>query len=290
MFRLIPILVLCAACATPPATDVYIDPSMPAPEPEIALAAPPAPDSIGALQERLLDDPNFAGLYIDPVGSNRAIVRFTGDDPEAQLARYTSDPHYTARPARYSYARLQATQSALGAAFARERIYFMSSSTNVMGNRVMFDVVSSGETRAQAQAHGIVIPEEVVLTSQGGLVADPQSLPPEVTNFPQARYPTGAEMMALLRGRLTIENGCIRVGEGEDSNLVVWPSSALLERRGDRITIRDQVSGNVVAVGDEIQMGGGQSSELDEAYLTGGVPLTCRGPYWIAARGWSGAE
>lgn len=278
---------LCAACATAPATDVYVDPNIPAPEPEIALAAPPEPDAIGALQERLLrDDPNFAGLYLDPVGSNRAVVMFTGDDPAAQLARHTTDPHHTARGARYSYARLLAVQSELGSAFQRERIYFMSSSTNVHANRVVFEVVSQGETRALAAARGITIPEEVVLTSQGGAVADPQTLPPEITNFPQARYPAGAEMQALLRGRLFIENGCVRVGEGEHSDLIVWPSSALLERQGDRITIRDQISGNRVAVGDMIEMGGGQMSELDESHLTGGVPTTCPGPFWIAATGW----
>jgi len=287
MFRLIPLLVLCAACATSPATRPWIDPTIPAPAPETAIAAPLAPlDDVGELQTRLLDDPNFGGLYIDPPGGARAVVLFTGDDPAAQLARYTTDPRFEARSASYSYARLQAVQNELGAAFQRERIYFMSSSTDVYTNRVEFDVVSQGETRAQALAHGIEIPEEVVLTTLGGIVADPQSLPPEVTHFPQARYPTGAEMLALMRGRLTIENGCIRIGEGPDSNLVIWPSPALLDRDGGRITIRDQISGSTVAVGDMIEMGGGQSSELDETYLTGAVPAACRGPFWIAATGW----
>jgi hypothetical protein len=274
---------LCASCAT------ATDPTSPPPEPEEPRAAPAEPmpvDSAGALQQRLLSDANFAGLYMHPPGSATAIVLFTGADPAAQLARYTRDRRFTARAARYSYARMRATQDTLGAAFARERIHFMSSSTDVIGNRVEFTVVNEAETRAQAATHGIAIPEEVVFISQGGFIATPQTLPPEITTFPQARYPAGAEMMALMRGRLTIENGCIRVGEGPDSSLVIWPSSAKLERDAQRIVIRDQRSGNVVAVGDIIEMGGGQSSELDEGFLTGGVPTSCRGPYWIAATGW----
>ncbi len=152
-FGLVPLIALCAACATA----VPGDPTRPAPEPAMPRAAPAEPvaaDSPGALQERLMSDPNFAGLYMHPRGSDTAIVLFTGADPARQLARYTNDARFRARSARYSYARLSEVQRALGAAFERERIYFMTSSTDVIGNRVEVDVVDEADTRAEARARG----------------------------------------------------------------------------------------------------------------------------------------
>lgn len=166
----------------------------------------------------------------------------------------------------------------------------MTSSIDVMNNRVEIAVVDEADTRAQARARAVAIPEEVVFVSRGGIVAEPQTLAPDVTHFPQARYPAGFEMAGLARGPLTIESGCIRLGEGADSHLIVWPSSAQHRREGDRIVIRDRRSGNAVAVGDMIEMGGGESQDLNQAHLTGPVPAACRGPYWIAATGWAVAR
>jgi hypothetical protein len=140
--------------------------------------------------------------------------------------------------------------------------------------------------RALARARGATIPEEVAFISRGGVIAEAQALAPDVTHFPQAHYPAGIELTALARARLTIENGCIRLGEGAESSLILWPSSAQLMREGDRIVIRGRRSGDGVAVGDWVEMGGGEHHELNQTHLTGPVPATCRGPYWAAASGW----
>jgi hypothetical protein len=99
-----------------------------------------------------------------------------------------------------------------------------------------------------------------------------------------------ASSQTMARARLTIENGCIRLGEGAESSLIVWPSSAELVREGERIVIRDRRSGDGVAVGDLVEMGGGEHHELNQTHLTGPVPATCRGPYWAAASGWQVAR
>jgi hypothetical protein len=293
-FEAFALLLCAAACATtgppprhPDAPAIARDMGVSVEEAERRLAAQ---EGAGALQARLLSDPNFAGLYIEQQPRHRIVVLFTGADPEAQLARYTDDPLYQALPARYSHAELRQAQEDLNRAFAREHIYFMSSSTDVRANRVEFEVVDEGETRAQAAQRGIAIPEQVVLTSRGGIIAEPQRLAP-VEHFPQARFPAGMEMAALARGRLVLVDGCLRVAaQNGESSLIIWPSSALLERQGETIAVRDRISGNVVAIGDEIEIGGGGGSELDARFLTEAPPAACAGPYWYAATAWRRAQ
>ncbi len=50
----------------------------------------------------------------------------------------------------------------------------------------------------------------------------------------------------------------------------------MLERPGDYIVVRDSQS--CTAVGDTVEMGGGESYELRPTYLTGTVPAECEGP------------
>jgi hypothetical protein len=286
----IAVLVLLAACATAPpaphhpdAPAIARDMGVSVEEAERRLVAQ---ENAGELQERLLADPNFAGLYIEQQPRHRIVVQFTGADPEAQLARYTRDPLYVAEPARYSHAQLLQAQEELNQAFARERIYFLSSSTDVRTNRVVFEVVDETETRTLAAAKNIAIPEPVVFFARGGIIAEAQHLPP-VEHFPQARFPAGAEMAALARGRLALVDGCLRiVGPDDEGSLIIWPSSALLAREGDRLVVRDRLQGTSVALGDMIEMGGGQGDSLDPTFLTAPIPAACVGPYWFAGTGW----
>jgi hypothetical protein len=208
-------------------------------------------------------------------------VLFTGPDPSLQLAGYTRDRRYSARAAQHTLATLTQAQERITGAFARARIYYMMSSVDVRANTLELEVQSEQDTRREAAANNIEIPTFVVFRSRNGIVAEAQTLGP-VTTFPQARYPAGAEMQALARGRLEIVNGCIRLGEG----LIIWPSSAVLERDGDRIVIRDRQTGTFATIGAEIEMGGGQSPGIDAAHLTGPIPASCAGPYWIATTGW----
>lgn len=246
---------------------------------------------IGAFQERVSADPNFAGLYIEHEPAFRAVVMFTGDDPAARLRRYTHDPLYVALPARVTYAQLVAAQESLGQAFAREGVYFMGSGVNVQENRVDVDVHDDADLRRAVADGRVALPDFVHVREQGGAVAEAQALG-AVRHFPQARYPAGGEMSALARGRLVVVDGCLRLqgSDGDAGNLVVWPSSALLEERGGVIHVRERIGGGSVAVGDTIEMGGGQGDALDGAFLTAPVPASCAGPYWFAGSTWRAAS
>jgi hypothetical protein len=289
-------LAFAAACATaepaarphhPDAPAIARDMGVSVQEAERRLAAQ---EGAGAMQQRLLQDPNFAGLYIEQRPRHRIVVMFIGADPSAQLARYTRDPLYEALPARYSEQQLHQAQEQLNQALMRERIHFMISSTNVQANRVEFEVVDENQTRALAAEHGVQIPESVIFISRGGIVAEAQRLPP-VEHFPQARYPAGVELTALARGQLVVVNGCLRI-QGPDGagSLIIWPSSAVLERDSNRIVVRDRQQGTVVALNDMIEMGGGQAESLGAPFLTAPIPETCAGPYWAAGTGWRRAR
>jgi|CXWL01.1.fsa_nt_gi hypothetical protein len=244
-------------------------------------------EAAGALQERVSGDPNFAGLSIEREPNFHVVVRFTGADPAAQLARYTRDPMYTPQSAAVSLAALERTQRDLDEAFQREQLHFMSSSVDVRANRVVIEVVSEDETRRALAARNIAIPDHVAFQSSGGVVASAQTMG-AVRNFPQARYPAGGEMMALARGRLALVDGCLRLqgNEGGAGVLVVWPSAALLQGASDEVRVVNPATNSVVALGDTVELGGGQGDEVNEAMLTGPVPSACVGPYWFAGSTW----
>lgn len=266
---------LLAACAPAPHPDAS------APAAESDRAAPPAPDEVGAFQERVSPDPAFAGLFVDPP-RDRVVVMFTGD-AEAHLARYTRDPRYVARTAQTPYATLLAAQEAVTGAMAQHEIHFMTASTNVQENVVEVEVVDADLARAALARVGYTPPPYMRLIGRGGFVAEDQSRPP-VTSFVQMRMPAGAELQALARGVLTLRDGCLRLGDGPESRLIVWPSSAVLEIEGRVVRVRDQRMHTSVTLGDTIEMGGGESETLIQSALT--APTQCNGPYWGAASGW----
>lgn len=246
-----------------------------------------AQEGVFVIHERLRADPNFGGLFIEHEPVYRVGVLFTGANPDARLAAYTRDPLYEARSAQFTQSYLEGVQRDLGASLEQAGIYFMSSSVDVRSNRVVFDVVTRDEVLRALAARRIEIPAGVEFVERGGIVADAQTLGP-VRAFPQARNPAGAEMMALARGRLEIVDGCLRLrgpGAGEGV-LIVWPSSAVLEEVSGKIRVRDARLGTWAEVGDEIEMGGGNSPSVSVGLLTAPIPNACRGPYWIAASGW----
>jgi hypothetical protein len=90
-------------------------------------------------------------------------------------------------------------------------------------------------------------------------------------------------MQALVRGALVVVDGCLRVMGGEGAgSLIIWPTEARLEPAGDRLHVR--VGESVVAVGDVIEMSGGEIPAVAQDALQAPIPAQCEGPYWIAGR------
>lgn len=90
-------------------------------------------------------------------------------------------------------------------------------------------------------------------------------LPVGAPEFPQRAAPPAGqyeiELLAGFDGRLAIEDGCLgaTTSRGNDGFFVVlvWPSTARLERDGSSWRVRNEANGETIAVGQKIKGGGG---------------------------------
>jgi heat shock protein HslJ len=90
-------------------------------------------------------------------------------------------------------------------------------------------------------------------------------------------------MTDLRIGRLTMVDGCLRMGQGEVSHVVVWPPDFEVSREGDRMWVyfddfeKELRLGQVVALmGGEVESIAGFDEDTRQR-----VPLGCKGPYWL---------
>lgn len=108
--------------------------------------------------------------------------------------------------------------------------------------------------------------------------------------FPTAKEPATLYMQALLSDKpevLELVGGCLRVNNGYDNYLLVWPYGFSLYTEGDLIQVIDDTGQSVVRVGDKIKVGGGECAgctNKDIAKFSAELPSDrCSGPYWIVA-------
>jgi hypothetical protein len=90
-------------------------------------------------------------------------------------------------------------------------------------------------------------------------------------------------MLALLRGQLAVRDGClVVVDSGNDPVLVVWAREYSLRRDGDRLRVFEGDRA-VVAVGDLVEIGGGEvAAELVDRWMSSQIPTECRAPkYYV---------
>ena len=104
--------------------------------------------------------------------------------------------------------------------------------------------------------------------------------------FPVANKPSESVMTALLKGELTLENGCLRVNNNYNNYLLVWPYGFSLSTDKDGvIQVFDDAGRAVVRVGDRVRFGGGADETPDgdvAKYYSAQLPSDrCSGPYWI---------
>jgi heat shock protein HslJ len=92
-------------------------------------------------------------------------------------------------------------------------------------------------------------------------------------------------MMALYVGPLTMVDGCLRTGEGEAGNLVVWPPDFEATIEDDTIRVRYDDQDVEVRLGQVVRLGGGEvkSIEAFDQDTRQQVPSGCPGPYWLAS-------
>ena len=94
-----------------------------------------------------------------------------------------------------------------------------------------------------------------------------------------------SQMDGLFKGRLELNNGCLRV----DKYLIIWPHGFSLRTKGEEIQVIDSNDQVVARVGEKITIGGGEipgegAKELiEESIVDQPLPDNCTGPYWIVS-------
>jgi hypothetical protein len=115
--------------------------------------------------------------------------------------------------------------------------------------------------------------------------------PPDATAgvFFPVLQPASAIPLALLQGRIVSRGGClwIQPAEGRELCLALWPPGSRLDKTTGRVTTRDASGAElVIAVGDRLRVGGGETKDLDHVVTITGQkpPLACQTgeAYWSA--------
>jgi heat shock protein HslJ len=90
-------------------------------------------------------------------------------------------------------------------------------------------------------------------------------------------------MTALYVGPLTMVDGCLRTGDSEADNLVVWPPDFEVTVENDIIRVRYDDQDVEVRLGQVVHLGGGEvkSIEAFDDLTRQQVPSGCPGPYWL---------
>ncbi len=90
-------------------------------------------------------------------------------------------------------------------------------------------------------------------------------------------------MTALYIGPLTMVDGCLRLGEGEAGNLVVWPPDFEVSIENDTIWVLYDDHKVEVRLGQVVRLGGGEvkSIEAFDERTRQQIPTGCPGPYWL---------
>lgn len=142
-----------------------------------------------------------------------------------------------------------------------------------------------GRAMASAAALGVL-----ALVGSIALLALPQNGP---AGRPEIRLPThrdlGGGPTALMFGRLVQENECLYVASyrSGERHLVIWPQGSSLDGQGSAAVVTVPGVGPVAAVGEPIQLGGGEYGpdqlEFLRTLLDNEIPEQCvGGRYWLA--------
>ncbi|MCD4753702.1 MAG: hypothetical protein K8R40_11575 [Anaerolineaceae bacterium] len=106
--------------------------------------------------------------------------------------------------------------------------------------------------------------------------------------FPTLKEPATSYMEAELSGELALVDGCLRINDGYDDYLIVWPYGfGLSINENGIIQVIDDTGHPIMKVGDKVKVGGGGGEMSGEdsgdiSAFSGHLPSDrCPGPYWI---------
>ncbi len=247
-----------------------------------------AQDPVGELQAVLLEqEPEaFAGLWIEHDPDYRVFVAVTRDQRCIRGRYIVGGPLADVvemREAEMTWAELTATQMALMQVLdlVDSRAH---TGVDVKENCVLLYASDYQALEAKLGALDLSLPDPVCLVQTGPYAEAPPVDPPPGIVFPRQRPPEGlgAEMTALIVGELLEVDGCLRVGTGGESHLIIWHRNYIVTAAEDgRLQIRNGSGLLVAEVGDVVSMGGGETPAVERVAVTE-IPDHCGGPYWIA--------
>ncbi len=238
---------------------------------------------LGSVLEELEGD-TFSGLWLGDAG---VIVAFTENGEEtikdylvegSPLARRITLRTYEVSFNELSSAQLEIHQ------ILEEHGLSVGSLIDVVKNRVVLMVTDEElfvETLAKA---GLTLPEYVV----PDIIYEPADGPPPGINpdpsvhLPQLKTASGSYMTALTTGKLTLEDGYLRVR----GDLIIWQPDYFVHNNDGTIEILDRDGTVVGRAGEEIYMGGGEIPRPPEdKFLKEPLPDDIQGSFWMQGGG-----
>ncbi len=146
-------------------------------------------------------------------------------DPERTLAKYTQNPRFTAKLARYSREELEALIKPWTERFTAEKITGGWGVDDTHGTANIMMAVTEAEFRAISAREGWgAVPEAIKLefaTPLGHPSVEEQAKP-FIRAFAQESRSTVIQLLALGMGRIVMRDGCLRLGSRPDSPLVMF--------------------------------------------------------------------
>lgn len=109
----------------------------------------------------------------------------------------------------------------------------------------------------------------VAILACAGCAAKPNAL-----HLPVRSFTPDIALTALAKGRLTVRDGCIRIGDA----LVIWPLGSRLVKEGSGQFVVTS-DGRRYAVGSYVSLGGGGSASPPIG-LAAPLPPDCDGPFF----------
>lgn len=143
-----------------------------------------------------------------------AFLLYFKRDPQGTLAKYTRNPRFQARPARYTEEELQQLSAPWIERLGKERL-FTGYGLNARNGRAEIDmIVSEEEYSAIAARNGWApVPDYIHLKFQGAPVgpAMDDAIARGIRIFPQSDRNLGITHQAALGGRIVLRDGCFYV-------------------------------------------------------------------------------
>lgn len=249
-------------------------------------------DAAGELQVKLRENEadTFAGLWIEHDPEFKIVVLFT-KDAKRKIKPYLTDELadvVEARDVKTSLAMLEKTQQQIISSLRGLEIQAVSE-TDVYQNNITIYINPFDRIKLDSALRDerIEIPNNVSIVTvwklgqSGGITLTPSL----GDHFPQLTEPLNAyPALPPLEGKLTLENGCLRVSgvndiPAGDSFLIIWdPRFSTITEQGI-VRVIDSLTGNVlVSAGDHVEVGYG-GNVMRRTWKP--IPSECQKPYFV---------